>query len=85
MAAAKITLREKMEAPEAEAEVHSQRKRPNPHRYLLQVDRQTKSSFPTEEGAEAAGMVIKTKFPIVRVSVYDAEKWVNKILELPKG
>lgn len=83
MAAAKITLREKVEAPEAEPEVHSQRKRPNPYRYLLQVDRQTKSSFPTEEAAEAAGMLIKTKFPIVRVSIYDAEKWGNKILELP--
>jgi hypothetical protein len=84
MAAAKITLREKVPATEeAEEPAHSQRKRPNTHRYLLQVDRQTKSSYPTAEAAEAAGMVIKTKYPIVRVSVYDSVEWLNKTLELP--
>jgi hypothetical protein len=44
------------------------------HRYWLQVDRQTKSSYPTLQEAETAGKVIKAAHPIVQVSVYDAEK-----------
>jgi len=61
----------------------SQRNRPEVGRYLLQVDRQTKSSYATTEGAEAVGLVIKTKHPIVQVSVYDSVDCVNKVIELP--
>jgi hypothetical protein len=49
-------------------------KKPLMHRYWLQVDRQTKSSYPTLEEAEAAGKAIKATHPILQVSVYDAEK-----------
>ena len=61
----------------------SQRKRKETSRYLLQVDRQTKSAHETPESAEAAGLAIKTSHPIVQVSVYDTVDCVNKLLELP--
>ena len=82
----KIKLREKTKpATEGEAEVHSQRRRPPTHRYLLQVDRQTKTSYPTMEAATAAGMVIKTGHPIVQVSVYDTVESTNTLLDAPSG
>lgn len=49
-------------------------KRETLQRYRLQVDRLTKSSFKTKDDAVKAGNVIKTAFPQVHVSVYDAEK-----------
>jgi hypothetical protein len=49
------------------------------------VDRQTKASFATYEQAEAAGMVIKKRHPVVRVSVYDTIECINRIIEPPKG
>jgi len=58
-------------APAAEPEVISQRKRPDPGRYLLQVDRQTKTSYQTAEAAQAAGLVIKNGYPNVQVTIYD--------------
>jgi hypothetical protein len=51
--------------------------------YRLQVDRQTKTTYLTQEAAEAAGMIIKKAHPIVQVSVYNAAEGMNKILELP--
>ena len=84
MAPPKMKLREKAaSAEDSEPEGLSQRKRPELHRYLLQVDRQTKASYPTVEAAEAAGMVIKTGHPIVQVSVYDSVDCVGKVLTVP--
>jgi hypothetical protein len=78
-----IKLREQEEpAQEAEQEVFSQRKRPEMGRFLLQVDRQTKSSYATSEAAEKAGIVIKNSHPILQVAVYDRMESVNKIIEL---
>ena len=51
--------------------------------FRLQVDRQTKASYLTQEAAEAAGMVIKKEHPIVQVSIYNSAEGVNKIIELP--
>jgi hypothetical protein len=67
------------QAPEA----HSQRKRPDEHRFRLQVDRQTKGSYATFDAAEAAGLVIKKGHPIVQVAVYDGVESASKIIELP--
>ena len=53
-------------------EKFSQRKRPEPERFVLQVDRQTKGSYPTAETAHAAGLAIKTDFPLLHVTVYDS-------------
>jgi hypothetical protein len=78
-----IKLREQEEpAQEIEQEVFSQRKRPEVGRFLLQVDRQTKSSFATSEEAEKAGTAIKNSHPILQVAVYDRIESVNKIVEL---
>jgi hypothetical protein len=49
-------------------------------RYWLQVDRQTKGSYPTLAAAEGAGEVIKKAHPVVQVSVYDSVDCVNKII-----
>ena len=69
-------------APESD-ERPSQGKRAESGRYLLQVDRQTKGSYKTAEAAEAAGMTIKTGYPLVQVSVYDSAEGLHKLVELP--
>jgi hypothetical protein len=53
-------------------EEFSQRKRPEAERFVLQVDRQTKGSYPTAETAFAAGLAIKNDFPLLHVTVYDS-------------
>jgi hypothetical protein len=58
-------------AKEEAEEVFSQRKRPETGRYLLKVDRQTKSSYKTSEAAQSAAMTIKTAYPVVHVEIYD--------------
>ena len=70
---------------EVAEELFSQRRKPEPGQFRLQVDRQTKSSFPTFEAAEQAGLVIKKGHPVVRVSVYDAVECVNRVIELPRA
>jgi hypothetical protein len=42
-------------------------------RYLLQIDRQSKRSFATQEAAKSAAKEIKSRFPALQVSVYDTE------------
>ena len=64
-------------------DVFSQRRRPERGRYLLQVDRQTKGSYTTSEAAQSAAFVIKTGYPIVHVSVYDAIDNTSTIVEAP--
>jgi hypothetical protein len=51
--------------------------------FRLQVDRQTKASYLTQEAAETAGLLIKKEHPIVQVSIYNSTAGVNKIIELP--
>jgi hypothetical protein len=87
MARRTIKLREQDEPAqegeqEASSQVISQRKRPDVGRYLLQVDRQTKSSHVTGEAAEEAGRIIKQGHPVVQVAVYDTVESVHKIVEL---
>jgi hypothetical protein len=62
----------------------SQRK-PLEGRFRLQVDRQTKSTYATFEAAEAAGMAIKKRHPLVHVGVYDHVESVNKVIQLPEA
>jgi hypothetical protein len=74
----------KLVAPEAAAtaaEPRTQRRQPETGRYLLQVDRQTKRSFPTVEAAEQAGRVIKNSYPVLQVSVYDPVDCVAKLIQ----
>jgi hypothetical protein len=76
--AGKITV--KKAAPE-DAVLKVDQKRPAQGRYRLQVDRQTKSSFESFDDAEKAGKAIKTAYPVVQVSVYDAQDSVQKTLD----
>jgi hypothetical protein len=50
---------------------------------LLQVDRQTKGSYPTAEAVQSAALVIKKGYPVVQVSVYDRVGNTNTLVELP--
>ena len=43
-------------------------------RYRLQVDRQTKATFASLDEARTAGEAIKKAYPVVQVSIYDAEQ-----------
>ena len=70
MAPRQMKMPEKTETEREEK--FSQRKRPEPERFVLQVDRQTKGSYPTVEAARAAGLAIKTDFPLLHVTVYDS-------------
>ena len=68
----------------SEAEVApSQRAEPEPGRYLLQVDRQTKSSYTTAEAARAAALAIKKRYPVVQVSIYDSVESTRTPVEAP--
>ena len=77
------TITKKTDTEEAVPEQFGQKKRPEKGPFRLQVDRQTKDSFATYEEAEAAGLAIKKRHPIVQVAVYDTVKSENKIIELP--
>jgi hypothetical protein len=69
---------------ESESEEHfSQRKRPEVGRYLLQVDRQTKSSYSTAETAKSAGLTIKKNYPVLHVTVYDSVECATTVLTPP--
>ena len=78
-----ITKKPALEEPAKEA--LGQRKRPEKGQFLLQVDRQTKTSYATYDAAEEAGLVIKRGHPIVQVAVYDTLAGVNKIIGLLKS
>jgi hypothetical protein len=59
------------------------RKPPENGRFRLQVDRQTKASYPSREAAEEAGLAIKREFPILHVTVFDAEEGQSQTIVLP--
>jgi hypothetical protein len=65
-------------------ESFGQRKRPELGQFRLQVDRQTKASYETNEAAEEAGLAIKKGHPILHVEVFDAATGVSKVIELAK-
>jgi hypothetical protein len=73
----------KSDPDEAPPEAPNQRAPREVGAYRLQVDRQTKAFYLTQEAAEAAGLIIKKGHPIVQVSIYNSAEGVNKIIELP--
>jgi hypothetical protein len=78
-----IKMPVKNKSDEGAEEEFSQRKRPESGRYLLQVDRQTKSSYKTSEAARSAALEIKTEYPVVQVSIYDSVDNSHRLVELP--
>ena len=83
MASRQIKMPVKDDSDKEVAEVFSQSKRPERGRYLLQVDRQTKGSYTTAEAAQSVALGIKTAYPIVQVSVYDAVDNTSTMVEVP--
>jgi hypothetical protein len=79
------TLSRVPKAEEAPSEPPAQRALPETGQFRLQVDRQTKGSYPTFEAAHDAGLLIKQAHPIVQVAVYDVAQGQNKIVELAAG
>lgn len=77
------TPAEPADTAEVVFEPQSQKRRAEPGRYRLQVDRQTKATYTTFEAAEAQGMIIKKQFKQVQVAIYDIQASSNTILELP--
>ena len=71
-------------APEKESseEEPSQRKQTEAGPYLLQVDRQTKSSFNTFEAARSAAVQVKTGFPILQVAIFDSVSKSRTLVDL---
>ena len=64
-------------------ELLGRRKPPEAGRFRLQVDRQTKASYSTREAAGQAGLAIKRGFPIVHVTVFDADEGQSETIVLP--
>ena len=79
----KMPVRDKgVSRKESSEEAPSQRKQTEAGRYLLQVDRQTKSSFSTFEAARSAAEQIKAGFPILQVSIYDSVSKSRTLVDL---
>lgn len=78
---ATINMPKKDKAPEPEVATRTGQTRPAMARYRLQVDRQTKATFAALEDAQRAGQAIKKSFPVVQVSIYDAEQSTQASLD----
>jgi hypothetical protein len=78
------TLSTKMTMPKKDVEetetVRAGQGRPALDRYRLQVDRQTKASYPSHDTAHAAGAAIKKAHPLVQVTIYDAKESAITVL-----
>ena len=68
-----IKMPPKQQTNDEVAESRAGQGRPVLHRYRLQVDRQTKSSFDDKAAAEKAARAIKKAHPVVQVTIFDAE------------
>ena len=79
----KMPAKNNNHAEEDVVEVFSQSKRPEPGRYWLQVDRQTKGSYAALEAAQEAALAIKKVYSIVQVSVYDSVEHTHTMIEAP--
>lgn len=78
---ATMSMPKKKEAAAEAVAVRTGQMRPTLGRFRLQVDRQTKATFASMEEAETAGRAIKNAYPIVQVSVYDAEQSKQVLLD----
>jgi hypothetical protein len=77
--AEKMTMPRKKETAVDEDAPQGQ-KAPALKRYRLQVDRQMKQTYDDKEAAEKFGREIKKKFPVVQVTIYDAQTEERVIL-----
>jgi hemolysin activation/secretion protein len=75
----------KVVKPEQTDEQSLQHQQPDTERYQLQIDRQTKRSFKTSEAARSAALEIKSRFPILQVSIYDNVSNSRTVVDVPKS
>ena len=75
----------KVVKPEQTEEERLQHPQPDTERYQLQIDRQTKRSFKTPEAARFAALEIKSRFPILQVSIYDNVTKSRTMVDVPKS
>ena len=73
------------DAEEENGVMPSQRQRPESGRYLLQIDRQTKSSFQTFDDAHSAALGIKKNNPVVQVAIYDRVDHLHTLVTVPSA
>ena len=73
----------KVAKPEQTEEEGLQHQQPDTGRYQLQIDRQTKRPFKTSEAARSAALEIKSRFPVLQVSIYDSETRSRTMVDLP--
>jgi hypothetical protein len=66
-------------------EERPRRQQTDTERYLLQIDKQTKRSFKTPEDAQAMALEIKTRFPILQVSIYDSASNSRTVVDGPRS
>lgn len=81
--ASRPEIKVKKSEPE-ESPAPSQKVKKETGNYRLQVDRQTKAFYETEQAAWTAGLAIKKGHPVVQVSIYNTADGSNKLVELPK-
>jgi hypothetical protein len=74
----------KVVKPEQTEEQRLQHQQPETERYQLQIDRQTKRSFKTPEAARSAALEIKSRFPILQVSIYDSVTKSRTMVDVPR-
>ena len=79
----RMPIKKVANAEQTETEWPPQRQ-PDPERYLLQIDRQTKRSFKTPEAAWSAALEIKSRFPVLQVSIYDSVTKSHTMVDVPK-
>ena len=75
----------KVVKPEQTEEVRLHQQQPDTECYQLQIDRQTKRSFKTPEAARSAALEIKSRFPVLQVSIYDSVSQSRTMIDIPKS
>jgi hypothetical protein len=75
----------KVVKPEQTEEERPQQQQPDTERYQLHIDRQTKRSFKTSEAARSTALEIKSRFPILQVSIYDNVSNSRTVVDVPKS
>ena len=80
-----VTLRRTPRRPTDEGSTaeRPRQRPPEESRFRLQVDRQTKESYPTRAAAKEAATAIKRAYPVVQVAVFDAEEGQSEVIVLP--
>jgi hypothetical protein len=80
-----LTLRRTPKRPtdEGSAAERPRQRPPEESRFRLQVDRQTKWSYPARAVAKEAAIAIKRAYPVVHVTVFDAEEGQSEVIVLP--